>query len=49
MSNLVQTIKTGYTDKYEEAKRKWGGGIMGAKAVAKEEKKRKALESAIKI
>jgi len=49
LSNLVQTIKTGYTDKYEEAKRKWGGGIMGAKAVAKEEKKRKALESAIKI
>jgi len=46
---LVQAIKSGYTDKYEDAKRKWGGGIMGAKAVAKQEKKRKALESAIKI
>ena len=49
MSNLVQAIKSGYTEKYEDSKRKWGGGIMGAKAVAKQEKKRKALESAIKI
>jgi len=49
LSKLVQTIKEGYSDKYEEAKRHWGGGIMGAKAVARTEKKRKALESAIKI
>ncbi|KFY07077.1 hypothetical protein V492_07475 [Pseudogymnoascus sp. VKM F-4246] len=49
LSKLVQAIKDGYTDKYEEAKRQWGGGIMGAKANARQEKKRKALESAIKI
>ncbi|RFU31634.1 hypothetical protein B7463_g4694, partial [Scytalidium lignicola] len=49
LSKLVQTIKEGYSDKYEEAKRHWGGGIMGAKANARTEKKRKALESAIKI
>lgn len=49
LSKLVSTIKEGYSEKYEEAKRHWGGGIMGAKAVAKTEKKRKALESAIKI
>lgn len=49
MSKLVQAIKDGYADKYEEAKRHWGGGIMGAKANARTEKKRKALESAIKI
>jgi large subunit ribosomal protein L7Ae len=36
-------------DKNEEAKRHWGGGIMGAKAVAKEHKKQKALDNAIKI
>ncbi|KAL8674409.1 MAG: hypothetical protein Q9168_001201 [Polycauliona sp. 1 TL-2023] len=48
-SKLVSTIKEGYSEKYEEAKRHWGGGIMGAKAVARTEKKRKALESAIKI
>ena len=48
-SKLVSAIKEGYTEKNEEAKRHWGGGIMGAKAVASQEKKRKALESAIKI
>lgn len=49
LSKLVSTIKEGYTDKNEELKRHWGGGIMGAKANARVEKKRKALESAIKI
>lgn len=49
LSKLVQAIKEGYSEKYEEAKRHWGGGIMGAKANARTEKKRKALESAIKI
>ncbi|KAK2627315.1 hypothetical protein QTJ16_003281 [Diplocarpon rosae] len=49
LSKLIQAIKEGYAEKYEEAKRHWGGGIMGAKAVARTEKKRKALESAIKI
>ena len=48
-AKLVSTIKEGYSEKYEEAKRHWGGGIMGAKAIARTEKKRKALESAIKI
>lgn len=49
LSKLVSTIKEGYSDKYEESKRHWGGGIMGAKAVAKKEKKKKALDSAIKV
>ncbi|KIM96289.1 hypothetical protein OIDMADRAFT_20727 [Oidiodendron maius Zn] len=49
LSKLVQAVKEGYSDKYEDAKRHWGGGIMGAKAQARTEKKRKALESAIKI
>jgi len=35
LSKLVQAIKEGYTEKYEEAKRHWGGGIMGAKANGK--------------
>ena len=48
-SKLLSAIKEGYTEKHEEAKRHWGGGIMGQKAVAAQEKKRKALESAIKI
>ncbi|MCJ1246340.1 60S ribosomal protein L8B [Trapelia coarctata] len=49
LSKLVSAIKEAYTDKHEDAKRQWGGGIMGAKAVAAQTKKRKALESAIKI
>jgi len=48
-SKLVTAVKEGYTDKYEEQRRHWGGGVMGAKANARTEKKRKALESAIKI
>jgi large subunit ribosomal protein L7Ae len=49
LSKLVSTINEGYTSKYEEHRRHWGGGIMGAKAVARQEKKKKALEQAIKI
>jgi large subunit ribosomal protein L7Ae len=49
LSKLVSAIKEGYSDKYEEQRRHWGGGIMGAKANARKEKKRKALEAAIKI
>lgn len=49
LSKLVSTINEGYMQKYEDHRRHWGGGIMGAKAVARQEKKRKALEAAIKI
>jgi len=49
LSKLITTFKEGYNDKYEEHRRHWGGGIMGPKAIARQEKKRKALESAIKI
>jgi len=49
LSKLVSAIKEGYTEKHEEARRHWGGGIMGQKANHKAEKKRKALETAIKV
>lgn len=49
LSKLVSAINDGYTSKHEESRRHWGGGIMGAKAVARQDKKRKAIESAIKI
>lgn len=49
LSKLVSTINEGFNNKYEEHRRHWGGGIMGAKAIARQEKKRKAIESAIKI
>jgi large subunit ribosomal protein L7Ae len=49
LAKLTSAIKEGYSDKYEAHRRTWGGGIMGAKANARQEKKRKALENAIKI
>ncbi|OJJ49140.1 hypothetical protein ASPZODRAFT_140079 [Penicilliopsis zonata CBS 506.65] len=48
-AKLLSAIKEGYTDKTEESRRHWGGGIMGAKANARMEKKRKAVETAIKV
>lgn len=49
LSTLVSTITANFSEKYEDSRRKWGGGEVGNKARAKIEKKRKALESAIKV
>ena len=49
LSKLVQAVKEGYLDKTEEAKRHWGGGIMGAKANARERKQKERAEREIKI
>lgn len=49
LSKLLSTIKEGYTEKHETSRRQWGGGIMGQKAIAKKEKKRKALEASIRV
>ncbi|KAL4808265.1 clathrin adaptor complex small chain-domain-containing protein [Aspergillus unguis] len=48
-TKLLSAIKEGYSDKYDESRRHWGGGIMGAKAVARQEKKRKIAEAAIRV
>ena len=45
----MQAVKEGFLDKSEEARRHWGGGIMGAKAQARERKKRERVEREIKI
>ena len=49
LSKLISAIKEGYLEKHQESIRHWGGGIMGAKANARMEKRRKAIETAIKI
>jgi large subunit ribosomal protein L7Ae len=50
LQKLVTAVNDGYLEKHhKEASRHWGGGIMGAKANARMEKRRKAVESAIKI
>ncbi|KAK6854423.1 ribosomal protein L8 [Apiospora arundinis] len=48
-SKLVSAIKEGYMANTDNSRRQWGGGIMGAKANMRIAKKKKALESAIKV
>lgn len=49
LSKLVSAVKDGYMANTENSRRQWGGGIMGDKANKRQEKKRKAIESAIKV
>merc|ERR1711975_178128 len=49
LSKLVSAVKDGFMENHENARRQWGGGIMGAKAQMKIHKKQKALEAATKI
>jgi len=48
-AKLVSAVKEGYLEKNEDARKKWGGGIMGAKANHRIEKRQKAIENAIKV
>ncbi|CAG8598920.1 18558_t:CDS:2, partial [Dentiscutata erythropus] len=48
LANLINGIKINYNDKYEEAKRHWGGGIMGAKSQAMMAKREKIAGKEIK-
>ncbi|KAK9495737.1 50S ribosomal protein L30e-like protein [Lipomyces doorenjongii] len=49
LATLISAIKSNFVEKHEDARRKWGGGIMGTKTTTKLEKRRKALEAAIKV
>ena len=49
LSKLITAVKEGYMEKAEATRRTWGGGIMGFKAQKRIEKKKKALEMAIKV
>lgn len=49
LSKLISAIKDGYLEKHEQARKQWGGGIMGYKAQKRTEKKKKAIEMAIKV
>jgi large subunit ribosomal protein L7Ae len=49
LSKLISAVKEGYLEKYEDSRKRWGGGIMGIKAQKRVEKKKKALEASLKV
>jgi len=43
LASLITAINVNFTEKFEDQRRQWGGGIMGAKSQASKLKKEKAL------
>lgn len=43
MINLLLVTQANFNDKYDEYRKKWGGGIMGSKSQAKTKAKEKVL------
>ncbi|KAJ9567535.1 hypothetical protein OSB04_003501 [Centaurea solstitialis] len=48
-SRILEAIKANFNDKYEEYRKKWGGGIMGSKSQAKTKAKERGLGSIEKL
>ncbi|KAE8705211.1 60S ribosomal protein L7a [Hibiscus syriacus] len=42
-SKILEAIKANFNDKYDEYRKKWGGGIMGSKSQARTKAKEKVL------
>ncbi|MCL7037175.1 hypothetical protein MKW94_019392 [Papaver nudicaule] len=42
-SKIVEAIKANFNDKFDEQRKKWGGGIMGSKSQAKTKAKERVL------
>ncbi|KAJ6424136.1 hypothetical protein OIU84_025003 [Salix udensis] len=42
-SRILEAIKANFNDKYDEYRKRWGGGIMGSKSQAKTKAKDKVL------
>ncbi|CDR36968.1 CYFA0S01e05952g1_1 [Cyberlindnera fabianii] len=48
LATLVSTINSNFAEKYEENRKHWGGGILGAKSQAKQDKRAALAASAEK-
>lgn len=35
LNKLIETIKTNYNDRYDEIRKNWGGGLLGAKSACR--------------
>ncbi|KAL0381838.1 UNVERIFIED_CONTAM: 60S ribosomal protein L7a-1 [Sesamum angustifolium] len=42
-SKILEAIKANFNDKYDELRKKWGGGVMGSKSQAKTKAKERVL------
>ncbi|ERN17781.1 hypothetical protein AMTR_s00047p00140240 [Amborella trichopoda] len=42
-SKIVEAIKANFNDKYDEYRKRWGGGIMGSKSLAKTKARERLL------
>ncbi|KAI3463129.1 hypothetical protein Pfo_019792 [Paulownia fortunei] len=42
-SKILEAIKANFNDKYDETRKKWGGGVMGSKSQAKTKAKERLL------
>ncbi|KAG6402871.1 hypothetical protein SASPL_135085 [Salvia splendens] len=42
-SKILEAIKANFNDKYDETRKKWGGGVMGSKSQAKTKAKERVL------
>ena len=49
LAKLVSAVNANFADKYEDARKHWGGGVMGFKSQRATEKKQRAADAAIKI
>lgn len=49
LSKLVSTVNLNFVEKYDEARKHWGGGTVGPKATDKRAKKAKAMEQDVTI
>lgn len=49
LSSLLSAIEANYTTQHEENRKKWGGGVLGSKSVAKIEKRARLAAETLKI